>query len=88
MVAIDFSDEGIEGMAIGESMTTARSIQTCGIAELKAFAAKKEKVAQVLTDADLADEAEHHQKAAEKARAEAQAIENHLPEPNPEQLTN
>ena len=61
--------------------TSSHPEQLQRIAELKAFAAKKQKVAQVLTDADLADEAEPHQKAAEKALAEAQSIENHLPEP-------
>jgi CubicO group peptidase (beta-lactamase class C family) len=46
------------------------------IADLKAFAAKKQKVAQLLIAADLADEAEPHQKAAEKALAEADNIES------------
>lgn len=45
------------------------------IADLRAFAAKKEKVAKVLLDADLADEAAPHKEAAEKALAEAEAIE-------------
>jgi ERCC4-related helicase len=51
------------------------------IAELRAFAAKKQKVARLLIDSDLAEEAEPHQQAAEKALATAQAIENHQPEP-------
>ncbi len=46
------------------------------IAELKAFAAKKEKVAKLLIESDLADEAAEHQKAAEKALAEAEKIES------------
>jgi SNF2-related domain/Helicase conserved C-terminal domain len=46
------------------------------ISDLRVFAAKKQKVAQVLRTADLADEAESHQKAAEKALAEATSIEN------------
>ncbi len=41
------------------------------------FAAKKQKVAQLLTEADLAEEAEPHRKAAEKALAEAEGIEGH-----------
>jgi len=44
------------------------------IADLKTFAAKKQKVAQLLIAADLADEAEAHQQAADKALAEANAI--------------
>lgn len=51
------------------------------IADLRAFAAKKQKVAQLLITADLEDEAEPHQKAAVKALAQAVAIENYLPEP-------
>ncbi|MEI6175476.1 MAG: DEAD/DEAH box helicase [Verrucomicrobiota bacterium] len=51
------------------------------ISDLRAFAAKKEKVAQLLIAADLAEEAEPHQKAATKALATAQAIEDRLPEP-------
>ncbi len=51
------------------------------IADLRALAAKKQKVAQLLIAADLAEEAEPHQQAAEKALATAQAIENHQPEP-------
>ncbi len=47
------------------------------IADLKAFAAKKQKVAELLIAADLAEEAEPHQKAAEKALAKADAIESH-----------
>jgi hypothetical protein len=39
------------------------------------FAAKREKVAKFLIDEDLADEAEPHRKAAEKALLEAAAIE-------------
>jgi SNF2-related domain/Helicase conserved C-terminal domain len=46
------------------------------ITTLRAFAAKKQKVAQLLTAADLADEAEPHQKAAEKALKEADGIKN------------
>jgi hypothetical protein len=46
------------------------------ISDLRAFAAKKQKVAQLLIDSDLADEAEPHQKAAGKALAEAEGIEN------------
>ena len=46
------------------------------IADLKAFAAKKQRVAQLLTEADLPEEAEPHRKAAEKALAEAEGIEN------------
>lgn len=45
------------------------------IADLKAFAAKKEKVAKLLIESDLPEEAEPHQKAAEKALAEAEGIE-------------
>ena len=37
------------------------------IADLKAFAAKKQKVARLLIESDLSEEAEPHQKAAEKA---------------------
>jgi superfamily II DNA or RNA helicase len=51
------------------------------IADLKAFAAKKQKVARLLIDSDLAEEAEPHQKAADKALEEAEWIENgHLPD--------
>ena len=50
------------------------------IADLRVFAAKKQKVAQLLIDADLAEEAEPHQKAAAKALATAQAIEDRIPE--------
>ncbi len=46
------------------------------ITTLRAFAAKKQKVAQLLTATDLADEAEPHQKAVEKALAEAAGISN------------
>jgi ERCC4-related helicase len=46
------------------------------ISDLRAFAAKKQKVAQFLIAADLAEEAEPHQKAAEKALAEVAAIES------------
>lgn len=46
------------------------------IADLKTFAAKKEKVAKLLIESDLAEEAEPHQKAAEKALKEAEGIEN------------
>ena len=45
------------------------------IADLKAFAAKKQKVAKLLIESDLAEEAEAHQKAAEKALEEAEGIE-------------
>ena len=45
------------------------------IAELRAFAAKKQKVAGLLIEADLPEEAESHQKAAEKALAQAEKIE-------------
>lgn len=45
------------------------------IADLKTFAAKKHKVAKLLIESDLAEEAEAHQKAAEKALMEADAIE-------------
>ena len=51
------------------------------IADLKAFAAKQQKVAGFLIAEDLADEAEPHQRAATKALAQAHAIENHLPDP-------
>ncbi|MEI6178399.1 MAG: hypothetical protein WCS43_16015, partial [Verrucomicrobiota bacterium] len=51
------------------------------ISDLKAFAAKKEKVARFLIAEDLADEAEPQQRAAAKALAQAHAIENRLPEP-------
>jgi hypothetical protein len=50
------------------------------ITDLRAFAAKKQKVAQLLIASDLADEAETHQKAAEKALSQAAAIENHQPQ--------
>jgi len=46
------------------------------IADLRAHAAKKHKVAQLLIEADLAEEAEPHQRAVEKALAEAEAMEN------------
>ena len=46
------------------------------IADLKAFAAKKQKVAKLLIESDLADEAEEHRKAADKALKEANVIEN------------
>ncbi len=55
---------------------TLTSEQLQRIADLHAFAAKKQKVAQLLIAADLAEEAEPHQKAAEKALAEAERIEN------------
>jgi SNF2 family DNA or RNA helicase len=45
------------------------------IADLRAFAAKKQKVAELLIASDLAEEAEPHQKAAEKALQEAENIE-------------
>ena len=44
------------------------------IADLRAFAAKKQKVAKLLIAAALAEEAEPHHQAAEKALAEASAI--------------
>jgi ERCC4-related helicase len=46
------------------------------ITDLRNFAAKKQKVAQLLIQSDLAEEAEAHQQAAEKALAEAGAIES------------
>jgi hypothetical protein len=58
---------------------TAEQLQR--IADLRAFAAKKQKVARLLIESDLSEEAEPHQKAAEKALATAHSIENHLPEP-------
>jgi hypothetical protein len=48
------------------------------IADLRAFAAKKQKVAALLIASDLAEEAEPHQKAAEKALIEVDAIENQM----------
>jgi hypothetical protein len=54
------------------------------IADLKAFAAKKEKVAQLLIESDLAEEAEPHQQAAEKALAEVEAITLYRNEMNDE----
>lgn len=45
------------------------------IADLRAFAAKKRKVAHLLTESDLPEEAEPHRQAAAKALAEAEAIE-------------
>jgi hypothetical protein len=51
------------------------------IADLRAFAAKQEKVAKFLLAEDLADDAAGHQQAAAKALAHAKAIESHLPEP-------
>lgn len=51
------------------------------IADLRTFAAKKQKVAQLLIQADLPEEAEAHQEAARKALSTAQAIEIHQPEP-------
>jgi hypothetical protein len=45
------------------------------IADLRSFAAKKQKVARLLIESDLPEEAEPHQKAAEKALAEAEEIE-------------
>ncbi len=44
------------------------------IADLKAFAAKKQKVAQLLIESDLAEEAGPHQEAAEKALEEVECI--------------
>jgi hypothetical protein len=46
------------------------------IADLRAFAAKKQKVARLLIESDLPEEAEPHQKAADEALAEAEEIEN------------
>ena len=45
------------------------------ITDLRNFAAKKQKVAQLLIESDLPEEAEPHQRTAEKALAEANAIE-------------
>lgn len=45
------------------------------IADLRAFAAKKQKVARLLIESDLPEEAEPHQKAAEKAQEEAEGIQ-------------
>ncbi len=49
------------------------------IADLRAFAAKKQKVADLLIASDLAEEADPHQIAAEKALMEADAIEKYSP---------
>jgi len=57
---------------------TAEQLQR--IQDLRAFAAKQEKVAQFLVAEELADDAAVHQKAAVKALAQASAIENHEPE--------
>jgi len=46
------------------------------ITDLRTFAAKKQKVAQLLIESDLSEEAEAHQKAADKALAQAAEIEN------------
>lgn len=46
------------------------------IADLRAFAAKKEKVARILADEGLDEEAGPHRKAAEKALKEAEKIES------------
>lgn len=46
------------------------------IADLRAFAAKKQKVAQILAAEGLDEEAEPHRKAAEKALAEAEGMES------------
>jgi hypothetical protein len=46
------------------------------IADLRALAAKKQKVAQLLIAADLAEEAEPHQQAGEKALKKAGVIAN------------
>ncbi len=46
------------------------------IATLRTFAAKKQKVAHLLIESDLAEEAELHQQAADKALAEAERIVN------------
>lgn len=54
---------------------TLRPEQLQRIAELRAFAAKKDKVAKFLIAEDLAEEAERHRKAAEMALQEAAAIE-------------
>jgi hypothetical protein len=45
------------------------------IQDLRTFAAKKQKVARLLIESDLPEEAEPHQKAAEKALKEAASIE-------------
>ncbi|MEI6603766.1 MAG: DEAD/DEAH box helicase [Verrucomicrobiota bacterium] len=50
------------------------------IRDLRAFAAKQEKVAHFLNAEDLAEDAASHQKAAAKALAQASAIENQVPQ--------
>lgn len=52
---------------------TAEQLQR--IADLRALAAKKQKVAKLLLESDLAEEAKLHQKAAEHALAEVKGIE-------------
>jgi superfamily II DNA/RNA helicase len=56
---------------------TAEQLQR--IADLRAFAAKKQKVARLLIDSDLAEEAEPHQKAADKALKEAETGTSRMP---------
>lgn len=57
---------------------TAEQLQR--IHDLRAFAAKQEKVAHFLNAEDLAEDAATHQKAAAKAHAQASAIENQVPQ--------
>jgi ERCC4-related helicase len=57
---------------------TAEQLQR--ITDLRAFAAKQDKVAKFLSAEDLAEDAARHTQAAAKALAQAHAIENHLPE--------
>ena len=51
------------------------------IASLRALAAKKQRVAELLAAEGLEDEAAPHRRAATLALAQAEAIENHQPEP-------
>lgn len=71
---------GTEPVFTAKPALTAAQLQR--IADLRAFAAKKHKVARLLIESDLPEEAEPHQKAAEKALTTAHAIENHLTEPD------
>jgi ERCC4-related helicase len=64
--------------ALAHPALTAEQLQR--ITDLRAFAAKQEKVAKFLVAEDLAEDAAVHQQAAAKALAHASAIENHLPE--------
>ncbi len=64
----------LTGVAPQKPALTPEQLQR--IADLRAFAAKKQKVAQLLIAADLAEEAEPHQQAAGKALAEADRIES------------